>query len=124
MDIARSLLKIDYLAHHKFQPRKVWWREDMPVEERSTLEQALLETPNLFGERFSSLGLNNRNIRKQTFITPIAIQPEALEIGIIQKATGYLVTVFRHEETPFFLFLEHSGKSEGALVDPTSAGRP
>jgi len=58
MDIARSLLKIDYLAHHKFQPRKVWWIEDMQVEERSTIEQALLENPTLYGERFSSLRLN------------------------------------------------------------------
>jgi len=108
MDIARSLLKIDYLAHHKFQPRKVWWIEDMPVEERFAIEQALLEKPSLLGERFSSLGLNNRNIRKQTFITPIAVQPEAAEIGIVQKATGYLVTVFKHDETPFFTFLEQS----------------
>jgi len=114
MDITRSLLKIDYLAHHKFQPRKVWWIEDMPVEERSTIEQALLENPTLLGERFSSLRLNNRNIRKQTFITPIAVQPEDVEIGIVQKAAGYLVTVFRHDDTPFFMFLEQSGKAEGA----------
>ena len=108
MDIARSLLKIDYLAHQKFQPRKVWWIEDMPVEERSTIEKALLGNSTVLGERFSSLGLNNRNIRKQTFITPIAVQPEAVEIGIVQKAAGYLVTVFRHDDTPFFMFLEQS----------------
>ncbi|AMQ07405.1 B12-binding domain-containing radical SAM protein [Sporosarcina psychrophila] len=115
MDITRSLLKIDYLAHHKFQPRKVWWIEDMPVEERSTIEQALLENPTLLGERFSSLRLNNRNIRKQTFITPIAVQPEDVEIGIVQKAAGYLITVFRHDDTPFFMFLEQSGKAQGAF---------
>ena len=100
MDIARSLLKIDYLAHHKFQPRKVWWSEDMPVEERSAIEQTLLSNPALLGERFSSLGLTNRNIRKQTFITPIAVQPEDVEIGIVQNADGYLITVFRHDNTP------------------------
>jgi anaerobic magnesium-protoporphyrin IX monomethyl ester cyclase len=108
MDIARSLLKMDYLAHHKFQPRKVWWSEDMPVEERSAIEQTLLSNPALLGERFSSLGLNNRNIRKQTFITPIAVQPEEMEIGIVQQAAGYLITVFRHNDTPDFMFLEQS----------------
>ena len=108
MDIARSLLKIDYLAHHKFQPRKVWWKDDMPVEERSAIEQTLLANPALLGESFISLGLNNRNIRKQTFITPIAVQPEDVEIGIVQKANGYLITVFRHDDNPFFLFLEKS----------------
>lgn len=114
MDIARSLLKIDYLAHQKFQPRKVWWSEDMPVEERSAIEHALLSNPALLGERFSSLGLTNRNIRKQTFITPIAVQPEDVEIGIVQNADGYLITVFRHNDTPIFMFLEQSGKAEGA----------
>ncbi|MER2090960.1 MAG: B12-binding domain-containing radical SAM protein, partial [Sporosarcina sp.] len=108
MDIARSLLKIDYLAHHKFQPRKVWWKEDMPVEERSSVEQTLLSSPALLGDGFSSLGLNSRNIRKQTFITPVAINPEDLEIGIIQKDTGYLITIFKHDETPRFMFLEQS----------------
>ena len=38
----RSLMKMDYLAHHKFQPRKIWWSEDMPIEERSSIEQTLL----------------------------------------------------------------------------------
>jgi anaerobic magnesium-protoporphyrin IX monomethyl ester cyclase len=108
MDIARSLLKMDYLAHHKFHPRKVWWKDDMPVEERSAIEQTLLANPALLGESFSSLGLNNRNIRKQTFITPVAVQPEDVEIGIVQKAAGYLITIFRHDDVPFFLFLEKS----------------
>ena len=62
----------------------------------------------LLGERFSSLGLTNRNIRKQTFITPIAVQPEDVEIGIVQNADGYLITVFRHDNTPIFMFLEQS----------------
>ena len=106
MDIARSLLKMDYLAHHKFQPRKVWWQDDMPIEERSSIEQLLLENPALLGDSFSSLGLNARNVRKQTFITPIAVQPEDVEIGVVQNATGYLITVFRHDDTPLLMFLE------------------
>lgn len=108
MDIARSLLKMDYLAHHKFQPRKVWWQDDMQIEERSSIEQVLLENPALLGDSFSSLGLNARNIRKQTFITPIAVQPEDVEIGVVQNATGYLITVFRHDDTPRLMFLEKS----------------
>jgi len=108
MDIARSLLKMDYLAHHKFQPRKVWWQDDMPIEERSSIEQILLENPSLLGDSFISLGLNARNIRKQTFITPIAAQPEDVEIGVVQNATGYLITVFRHDDTPRLMFLDKS----------------
>ncbi len=100
LTVTQSLMKLDYLAHHKFQPRKVWWQEDMPAEELVAIEQQLLSNTS-----FSSYGLNARNIRKQTLITPIAVKPEDVEIGIIENASGYLVTVFKHGEQPKFLFL-------------------
>ncbi len=58
----------------------------MPVEERSAIEQTLLQILHYWVNVSVHLGLNNRNIRKQTFITPIAVQPEDVEIGIVQKA--------------------------------------
>ncbi|MFJ7932964.1 B12-binding domain-containing radical SAM protein [Sporosarcina sp. NPDC096371] len=105
--ITRSLMKLDYLAHHKFQPRKVWWQDDMPAEELTAIEQLLLNDPSIMGESFSSYGLTARTIRKQTLITPIAVNPEDVEIGIVAKVSGYLVTVFKHGEQPKFLFLDH-----------------
>ena len=108
IDITRSLMKMDYLAHHKFQPRKVWWQDDMPMEKRISIEQSMLANPMILGADFSSYGLNARNIRKQTFITPIAVTPADVALGIVEKTEGYLVTVFKHGENPEFLFLDNA----------------
>lgn len=105
--ITTSLMKLDYLAHHKFQPRKVWWQDDMPADELAAIEQLLLNDPSIMGETFASYGLTARTIRKQTFITPIVVNPEDVEIGIVEKNSGYLVTVFKHGEQPTFLFFNH-----------------
>ncbi|WP_318615959.1 B12-binding domain-containing radical SAM protein [Sporosarcina sp. YIM B06819] len=110
MALTRSLMKLDYLAHHKFQPRKVWWQDDMPVDELVAIEQLLLNDPNILGDNFASYGLTTRTIRKQTFITPIAVNPEDVEIGIVEKTSGYLVTVFKHGEQPTFLFFNQAIK--------------
>ncbi|MEK5040881.1 B12-binding domain-containing radical SAM protein [Sporosarcina sp. FSL K6-3457] len=108
MTVTQSLMKLDYLAHHKFQPRKVWWQDDMPADELVAIEQQLLNDPTILGEGFASYSLTARNIRKQTFITPIAVNPEDAEIGIVEKASGYLVTVFKHGEQPTFLFFNQT----------------
>ncbi|WP_342512778.1 B12-binding domain-containing radical SAM protein [Sporosarcina sp. FSL K6-1522] len=108
MEIVRSLMKLDYLAHHKFQPRKIWWTDSMPTDVLNSIEQALLDNPIIFGEQVSTEGLNTRNIRKQTFITPIRVNPNDVAIGIVEKTTGYLITVFKHGENPIFLYLDHT----------------
>ncbi len=101
MQIAHSLMKLDYLAHHKFQPRKVWWKDEMPQEALIAIEQSLLT-----GKEFTAYGLNARNIRKQTLVTPLFVKIEDLESGIFEKTDGYLVTVFKHGENPDFIFLD------------------
>lgn len=106
MEIVRSLMKIDYLVHHTFQPRKVWWKDELPRETRMAIEESLLENPMLSGEDISKYGLNSRNIRKQTHITPIHVKPSDLDLGVLKKTNGFLVTVFKHGEKPTFLFLD------------------
>ena len=101
MQIAHSLMKLDYLAHHKFQPRKVWWKDEMPQEALIAIEQSLLT-----GKEFTAYGLNARNIRKQTLVTPLFVKIEDLESDIFEKTDGYLVTVFKHGENPDFIFLD------------------
>ena len=57
-------------------------------------------------KNFTAYGLNARNIRKQTFVTPLFVKPEDVELGIFEKTDGYLVTVFKHGENPDFMFLD------------------
>ncbi len=108
MNIVRSLMKLDYLAHHRFQPRKLWWDETIATDELTSIEHTLLATPNILGNAFSSLPLNARNFRKQTQITSISVDPDDLEVGITERKGGHLLTVFQQDDKPLFFFLEQS----------------
>ncbi|MBY0222985.1 MULTISPECIES: B12-binding domain-containing radical SAM protein [Sporosarcina] len=89
-EIARSLLKIDYLAHQKFLPRKIWWGPSTLQEEQlREINQFLVRSPHLLGERFVALGHTDRTIRKQVFITDTAAKLE--EDLTVKKDRGYLI---------------------------------
>ncbi|SEM27700.1 Radical SAM superfamily enzyme YgiQ, UPF0313 family [Paenisporosarcina quisquiliarum] len=105
----RSVMKIDYLSKQKFQPRKPWWNNDLNKEEQSIMYKLLVEDPTLAGESFSTLQLNERELYKQTFITPISINVDAFMQGFIEEKEGYLLTTFGKTETPHLSFV--SGKT-------------
>lgn len=102
----RSVMKIDYLSKQKFQPRKPWWNNDLNKEEQSKMYKLLVENPTLAGESFSTLQLNERELYKQTFITPISINVDAFMQGFIEEKEGYLLTTFGKTETPHLSFVD------------------
>ncbi|MCK1996361.1 B12-binding domain-containing radical SAM protein [Psychrobacillus psychrodurans] len=102
----RSVMKIDYLSKQKFQPRKPWWNNDLNKEEQSKMYKLLVEDPTLAGESFSTLQLNERELYKQTFITPISINVDAFMQGFIEEKEGYLLTTFGKTETPHLSFVD------------------
>ena len=102
----RSVMKIDYLSKQKFQPRKPWWNNDLNKEEQSIMYKLLVEDPTLAGESFSTLQLNERELYKQTFITPISINVDAFMQGFIEEKEGYLLTTFGKTETPHLSFVD------------------
>ncbi len=106
IEIIRSLMKLDYLAHQRFQPRKVWWQELTPKKVTTTIEKALLANPSILGEQFTSLNLTERNFKKQTYITSIGLDPNVLENGITVEKTGHLLTVFQKDDHPLFFFID------------------
>ena len=105
LPIIRSVMKLDYLSKQKFQPRKPWWNNDLSKEERSSMYKLLLSDSSLAGETFSKLQLNERELYKQTFITPISIDVEAFMQGTIVEQDGYLLTTFGKTETPQLSFV-------------------
>ena len=92
-------MKLDYLAHHKFQPRIVWWKDEMPQEALNAIEQSLLT-----GNEFTAYGLNARNIRKQTLVTPLFVKIEDLESGIFEKTERLSGHRFQTRRKPGFHF--------------------
>ncbi|MEK3935282.1 B12-binding domain-containing radical SAM protein [Sporosarcina sp. FSL W7-1349] len=105
MDIVRSLMKLDYLAHHTFQPRKIWWQNEMQAEELARIESDILGNKTPLDIEKLPIKLHERNIRKSTFITPIYVNPAGTETGQVEKQEGYLVTLFIHGEAPEFFYL-------------------
>ncbi|WP_303967886.1 B12-binding domain-containing radical SAM protein [Sporosarcina ureae] len=87
--IVVSLLKMDYLLHQKFLPRKIWWDTTLPEEELKDIYQVLLRSPHLLGESFESTGYTERTIRKQVFITKTFA--ELKEDLTVIKDPGYLI---------------------------------
>jgi len=111
LPIIRSVMKLDYLSKQKFQPRKPWWNNDLSKEERSSMYKLLLSNSSLAGESFSKLQLNERELYKQTFITPISIDVDAFMLGSIAEQEGYLLTTFGKTETPHLSFVHMTSVS-------------
>lgn len=106
MERILSLMKLDFLANQKFQPRKIWWQPDIEAEQIKMIEKLLFEAPELLGSHASLLPNNLRQIQKQTFITPISIDPLEAENGHIIDRNGLLITIFRKDDTPFFYLFD------------------
>ena len=106
MDIVRSLMKLDYLAHHTFQPRKIWWQNEMQAEELTRIESDILANKTPLDIQELQFKLHERNIRKSTFITPIHVDPKEAETGRVEKKAGHLITLFKHGEAPEFFYSE------------------
>lgn len=90
--IAVSLLKIDYLLHQKFLPRKIWWNSELAEDQLNEINQLLVRSPHILGENFESLGHTDRTIRKQVFITQTAAKLE--EDFTVSAIPGYLVVQY------------------------------
>ncbi|MDI2589622.1 B12-binding domain-containing radical SAM protein [Psychrobacillus sp. NEAU-3TGS] len=106
LPIIQSVMKLDYLSKQKFQPRKPWWKNDIVKEEQSSIYKQLEENPSIAGDEFVAFGLNERELYKQTFITPISICVDAYKDGIIKEKEGFLLTTFGKGETPHFSMIE------------------
>lgn len=106
--VVQSVMKLDYLSKQKFQPRKPWWENDIQKEEQAHLYKQLIANPTIAGEKFVSLQLNEREIYKQTFITPISICLDSFMQGQIKEKEGYLLATFGKNTSPLFSFMTKS----------------
>ncbi|WP_342566889.1 B12-binding domain-containing radical SAM protein [Psychrobacillus sp. FSL K6-4046] len=102
----KSVMKLDYLSKQKFQPRKPWWNNDLNKETQSAIYKLLIEDPSIAGIDFSHLNLSERELYKQTFITPITVNVDLFKQGIIKEENGFLLTAFQNGEAPQFFFLQ------------------
>ena len=107
MATVRSLMKLDYLSHQKFQPRKPWWEKEMAREEQSMIYKKIIENPLIAGQQFAQLSLHEREVHKQTSLVPFSLDLSALEQeNTLQAKDGYLLTYYKPGQTPQFSFIQ------------------
>ncbi|OIU72441.1 B12-binding domain-containing radical SAM protein [Rossellomorea aquimaris] len=71
MRVIEGLMKLDYLSNQKYKPRKPWWEIEMTKEDRSSVYQELLKSPQIAGEEFMILNLTEKEIYKHTLLETI-----------------------------------------------------
>ncbi|WP_153731963.1 B12-binding domain-containing radical SAM protein [Sporosarcina obsidiansis] len=99
--IALSLLKLDYVMHQKFLPRKIWWESTLLEDELKQVIQLLLRNPHILGDEFEAIGHTERSIRKQVFITNT--DAKLCEDLSILKDPGYLIVNYSpSQEVQYF----------------------
>ncbi|WP_301108150.1 B12-binding domain-containing radical SAM protein [Sporosarcina sp.] len=104
--IAVSLLKIDYLLHQKFLPRRIWWDSELAEDQLNEINQLLVRSPHILGETFEAFGHTNRTIRKQVFITQTAAKLE--EDFTVTEAPGYLIVQYTPTQKAQYFHLSES----------------
>lgn len=80
------LMKKDYLEKHRFKPRKAWWSKE---EKRSgEVYDSLLSNPEMAGEAFTLLNLNQKELHKHTVLE------EGLKLIEGKPVTMYLLAYY------------------------------
>ncbi|MBM7622240.1 anaerobic magnesium-protoporphyrin IX monomethyl ester cyclase [Bacillus tianshenii] len=95
LNVVESLMKYDYLLHQKFKPRKPWWQDKLSKQDRSSLYQHLLQSPEALGEKFSAMKLNEKELYKHTMLESVSFDlSHYLKTGEIMEAESYLLVYF------------------------------
>lgn len=95
-----SLLKIDYLSRLSFKPRKPWWNHSLSKQDKSPYYRAIIESPQLLGNEYASLDLNERDIYKHMLIDEISIDiSKYMETGEVKNCPILLFAYFDPKST-------------------------
>jgi hypothetical protein len=99
-------MKLDYLSHQQFQPRKPWWEKEMSKEEQSAIYLKIIENPTIAGQSFANLALHEREVHKQTLLIPFTVDLYELAQDKFESKDGYLLTFFKPGQSPQFSFIQ------------------
>lgn len=95
LDMIKGLMKVDYLYHSKYKPRKPWWESNMDKVTRSSIYQSYIQNQDLFGPSFKQLGLQEKDLYKHTVLEELPFNLETyLNSGEIVAEPSYLLAYF------------------------------
>jgi anaerobic magnesium-protoporphyrin IX monomethyl ester cyclase len=95
LDVVADLMKYDYLINHKYKPRKPWWEASYDKNSRTELYKKFIENPNLLGNDFIDLNLEEKELFKHTMLEEISFDLKGyLATGEIKKQPSCLLAYF------------------------------
>jgi len=109
LDVIIGLMKYDYLKNHKYKPRKPWWEASFDKNKRTKLYKQILENPNLLGQDFLELNLDEKELFKHTMIEELTFDLGSyLTTGEFEKLPANLLAYFDpiNKRTLLFPFKE------------------
>ncbi|WP_223700587.1 B12-binding domain-containing radical SAM protein [Sutcliffiella deserti] len=90
-----GLMKYDYLRHQKFKPRKPWWEDRLSKQVRTSLYKSLLAAPEVLGNTFVKIQLNEKELYKHTMIEEVPFDLALyLETGQIKQDDCFMLVYF------------------------------
>lgn len=118
LGIVHSLMKLDFLSKQQFHPRKLWWEERISKEELKQINKLINEMPEIVGEEFAKMKVNEKELVKHSLIVPFNMDYEEYTKGNIVERDTYLFVYFRQGENPYFatfpksIIQERTGQNE------------
>ncbi len=105
LDIILALMKLDYLRHQKFKPRKIWWKNIVEKEVYSPYYQKILENPKILGEQFANLHLSQKELYKNTVFEFLPFDYHIFEKnGTIVKEESIILAYYNGKESTCTIF--------------------
>ena len=107
LDVIIGLMKYDYLKNHKYKPRKPWWEARIDKNNRTALFKQILENPNLLGNDFLELNLDEKELFKHTLLEELTFDLQTyLTTGKLEKHPANLLAYFdpTNDQTLIFPF--------------------
>ncbi|MEO2077333.1 MAG: DUF4080 domain-containing protein [Bacillus sp. (in: firmicutes)] len=95
LDVVAGLMKYDYLINHKYKPRKPWWEASFEKGQRNEFYKQIIENPNILGNEFVKLNLEEKELFKHTMLDEISFNlSHYLETGEIVNQPSSLLAYF------------------------------
>lgn len=103
LPVIKGFMQLDYFMTQKNKPRKTWWSFEMEKGEQQRLLRLIAEHPEVFGEEFSRLKLDEKELHKHTVIERIPFDLQHyMTNGEVLEEESLLVVYYEIGKGPKF----------------------
>ncbi|WP_088044017.1 B12-binding domain-containing radical SAM protein [Bacillus sp. EAC] len=106
--LTKDIMKLDYYLNHKYKPRKPWWDDLTEHEFTKSVYKRVIEQPEVLGNDFIDLELNEKELYKHTLVEPLSFDVEHFLKTKEFRTGSYAMLVYFSPKTlkPTFFTLE------------------